>query len=155
MQIGRLLAPAVMGLVVMAETGIGRSIVNAPVTPQALNTVHRQTRPGDPTPLRYDDHSVKPSAPASAHNMDVPLAYYTLSFTLSKRTAGITPPVQARTFAYMGLPLFESIVDGMPHNRSIASSLHDIGPLPRNRGTKVLASRRERIDGRGDAWALG
>ena len=40
--------------------------------------------------------------------MDVPLAYYNLSFTLSKRTGGITPPVQARIFAYMGLALYES-----------------------------------------------
>jgi hypothetical protein len=68
--------------------------------------------------------------------MDVPLAYYNLSFTLSKRTGGITPPVQARIFAYMGLALYESVVDGMPHNRSIASSLHGIGPLPENDGTK-------------------
>ena len=75
-------------------------------------------------------------APASAYSMDVPLAYYNLSFTLSKRTGGITPPVQGRIFAYMGLALYESVVGGMPHNRSIASSLHGIGPLPRNHGTK-------------------
>jgi hypothetical protein len=68
--------------------------------------------------------------------MDVPLAYYKLSFTLSKRTGGITPPVQARIFAYMGLALYESIIDGMPRNRSIASSLHGIGALPTNAGTK-------------------
>ena len=36
----------------------------------------------------------------------------------------------------MGLALYESVVDGMPRNRSIASSLHGIGPLPRNGGTK-------------------
>jgi hypothetical protein len=75
-------------------------------------------------------------APASAYSMDVPLAYYNLSFSLSKRTGGITPPVQARIFAYMGLALYESVVGGMPHNRSIASSLHGIGPLPRNHGSK-------------------
>jgi hypothetical protein len=77
-----------------------------------------------------------PSAPASAYGMDVPLAYYDLSITLSKRTGGITPPVQARIFAYMGLALYESVVGGMPHNRSIASSLHGIGPLPENHGTR-------------------
>jgi hypothetical protein len=68
--------------------------------------------------------------------MDVPLAYYNLSFTLGKRTGGITPPVQARIFAYMGLALYESVVGGMPHNRSIAGSLHGIGPLPGHSGTK-------------------
>jgi hypothetical protein len=79
---------------------------------------------------------VAPSASASAYGMDVPLAYYNLSFTLSKRTGGITPPVQGRIFAYMGLALYESVVGGMPHHRSIASSLHGIGPLPGNHGTK-------------------
>ena len=65
--------------------------------------------------------------------MDVPLASYTLSFTLSKRTGGITPPVQGRIFVYMGLTLYEAVVGGMPHNRSIASSLHGIGALPETR----------------------
>jgi hypothetical protein len=77
----------------------------------------------------------RPGAPASAFTMDVPLAYYNLSFTLSKRTAGITPPVQGRIFAYMGLALYESVVGGMPRNRSIAGSLRGIGPLPRHSGT--------------------
>ena len=79
---------------------------------------------------------VPPSAPASVYGMDVPLAYYNLSFTLSKRTGGITPPVQGRIFAYMGLALYESVVSGMPHNRSIAGSLRGIGSLPTNNGTK-------------------
>jgi hypothetical protein len=83
-----------------------------------------------------DDGGVVPAAPASRYGIDVPLRYYDLSFTLSKRTAGITPPVQGRIFAYMGLALYESVVAGMPHNRSIASALHGIGPLPRNEGTK-------------------
>ena len=79
---------------------------------------------------------VPPDAPASAYGIEVPLAYYNLSFTLSKRTGGITPPVQGRIFAYMGMALYESVVSGMPRNRSIASSLHGIGPLPTNHGTK-------------------
>ena len=75
-------------------------------------------------------------APASAYSMDVPLAYYDLSFTLSKRTGGITPPVQARIFAYMGLALYESVVGGMPRNRSIASSLRGVGLASRNRANR-------------------
>src|SRR5450432_345924 len=47
------------------------------------------------------------------YGSEVPVAYYDLSFTLSKRTGGITPPVQARIFAYMGLALYESLVAGM------------------------------------------
>ena len=60
----------------------------------------------------------------------VPLAYYQLSLTFSRRTGGITPPVQARTFGYMGLALYEAVVAGMPDHRSIASQLNGIGPLP-------------------------
>lgn len=88
-----------------------------------------------PSVASHNQH-VRPAAPASAYGMDVPLAYYNLSFTLSKRTGGITPPVQGRIFAYMGLALYESLVGGMPHHRSIASSLHGIGPLLQNHGTK-------------------
>jgi hypothetical protein len=86
--------------------------------------------------LITEGQDIPPAAPASAYGMDVPLAYYNLSFTLSKRTGGITPPVQARIFAYMGLALYESVVGAMPHNKSIASSLHGIGTLPRSDGTK-------------------
>lgn len=60
----------------------------------------------------------------------VPLAYYQLSLDFSKRTAGFTPPVQARAFGYMGIALYEALVSGMPDNRSIASELNGIGPLP-------------------------
>lgn len=87
-------------------------------------------------PVQPASLGVPPSAPASAYGMDVPLAYYNLSFTLSKRTGGITPPVQGRIFAYMGLALYESVVGGMPHHRSIAASLHGVGPLPRAHGTQ-------------------
>ncbi len=78
---------------------------------------------------------VDPGAPVRSHTAEVPLAYYQLSFTLSKRTGGITPPVQARAFAYMGLALYESLVAGMPRHRSIASHLNGIGELPQAKGT--------------------
>ena len=64
----------------------------------------------------------------------MPLAYYELSFKLSKRTGGITPPVQARIFAYMGLALYESLVAGMPRHQSIARHLNGIGELPEAHG---------------------
>jgi hypothetical protein len=161
MQIQKHLTMAIIGLVLMfpatpsfrPDMGAVRSVEHA-VTLNAPNRIHQQTGPGEPTPVRYDFplwdrngvptgpsvawaiQGVPPGAPASAYGIDVPLAYYNLSFTLSKRTGGITPPVQGRIFSYMGLALYESVVGGMPHNRSIASSVHGIGPLPRNSGTK-------------------
>ena len=65
---------------------------------------------------------------------DVPLAYYQLSLDFSKRTAGFTPPVQSRAYAYMGLALYEALISGMPDQRSIASQLNGIGALPTARG---------------------
>ena len=154
MQIAKHLAMAVIGLVLVspttppfrAETGIVRATVRD-------DTRHKISSAGPS--IAPQIQLAPPSALTSAYGMDVPLAYYTLSFTLSKRTGGITPPVQGRIFAYMGLALYESVVGGMPHNRSIASSLHGIGPLPQKPRHQVLASRRERSDGRGDAWAVG
>jgi hypothetical protein len=133
MRIGQRLATAVMLLALMSPAtrpfGAATDVVKAAVTLDAHDTA---TAPS----LASQVQRVAPTAPASAYGMDVPLAYYELSFTLSKRTGGITPPVQARIFAYMGLALYESIVGGMPRNRSIAGSLHGIGPLSENHGTE-------------------
>jgi hypothetical protein len=122
---------------------IARSAVAAALLATALACSEDPARPLQPENLsarieapRRPDGKVDPDAPTSAYGSNVPLAYYNLSFRLSKRTAGITPPVQGRIFAYMGLALYESVVDGMPHNRSIAGALHGIGPLPRSHGTK-------------------
>lgn len=64
----------------------------------------------------------------------VPIAYYDLSLTFSKRTGGFTPPVQARAYGYMGLALYEALVGGMPDHRSIARRLNGIGTLPEPKG---------------------
>jgi hypothetical protein len=67
---------------------------------------------------------------APDYDAAVPLAYYQLSLDFSRRTAGFTPPVQARAFGYMGLALYEALLTGMPDHRSIATQLNGIGPLP-------------------------
>jgi hypothetical protein len=73
-------------------------------------------------------------ARVSSHSAEVPLAYYGLSLTFTKRTAGFTPPVQSRAYAYMGLALYEALVSGMPGYRSIAKQLNGIGALPEPTG---------------------
>ncbi|HYD52074.1 MAG TPA: vanadium-dependent haloperoxidase, partial [Gemmatimonadaceae bacterium] len=72
--------------------------------------------------------------PAADYSAEVPLAYADLSLTFTRRTAGFTGPVQARAFAYTSIALYESMVAGMPHHRSMASRLHGIGALPSPRG---------------------
>jgi hypothetical protein len=68
--------------------------------------------------------------PVSSYTAEIPLAYYELSLAFSKRTAGVTPPVQARAFGYMGLALYEALVGGMADHQSVASQLNGIGALP-------------------------
>ena len=148
MQIEMRLVLAVVGLLIASPTtpsfranrGMVTRTVKAPVSRQisveASADDTRREKPATAPSVVSPVQPVSPSEPATAYGMDVPLAYYTLSFTLSKRTGGITPPVQGRIYAYMGLALYESVVGGMPQNRSIASSLHGIGPLPTNHGMK-------------------
>ena len=71
--------------------------------------------------------------PAQFHDAAVPIAYYkkTLDFTLS--TAGFTPPVQSRAYAYMGIALFEAVRPGMPDYKSIAPQLNRDFDLPQIR----------------------
>jgi hypothetical protein len=71
---------------------------------------------------------------AADFDASVPLAYYQLSLGFTRRTAGFTPPVQSRAYAYMGLALYEALVAGMPKDRSIASQLNGIGWLPEPKG---------------------
>ena len=66
--------------------------------------------------------------------IEIPVAYYALSLDFTKRTAGFTPPVQSRAYGYMGLALYEALVAGMPHYRSLAKQLNGIGPLPEAKG---------------------
>ena len=98
----------------------------------------------DPAVAPFSDRGAEPPAHpalpratvARVEDFDaaVPQAYYALSLEFSKRTAGFTPPVQARAYAYMGLALYESLVSGMPRHRSIAGHLNGIGALPRAHG---------------------
>jgi hypothetical protein len=75
-------------------------------------------------------------APSTAADFDaaVPIAYYQLSLEFTKETGGFTPPVQGRTYGYMGLALYEAVVGGMPDHRSVASQLNGIGALPQPTG---------------------
>ena len=98
----------------------------------------------DPAVAPFSDPDAEPQAHpalpratvARVEDFDaaVPQAYYALSLEFSKRTAGFTPPVQARAYAYMGLALYESLVGGMPDHRSIAGRLNGVGTLPQATG---------------------
>jgi hypothetical protein len=90
-----------------------------------------QASAGSETEIQ-DSHGVR--SMAADFDPGVPLAYYQHSLGFSKRTAGFTPPVQARAFGYMGLALYEAVIAGMPDHRSVASQLNGIGALPEANG---------------------
>lgn len=75
-------------------------------------------------------------SPAEEYDAAVPIAYYkkTLEFTLN--TAGFTPPVQSRAYAYMGIALYEAVRPGMPRHNSIADELNRDFALPSVRDSK-------------------
>jgi hypothetical protein len=53
------------------------------------------------------------------------------SLANSVRFDGISPPVAARTYAYAGVAIYESVVHGMPGYRSLAGQLNGLNTLPK------------------------
>lgn len=68
--------------------------------------------------------------PAGASSSEVPRAWFDLYLTLTKETAGFTPPVASRAFGYAGVALYEALVPGMPEHQTLAGQLNDLEPLP-------------------------
>jgi hypothetical protein len=66
---------------------------------------------------------------AGQFNADVPVAWFDLAYELA-RSEGLTPPVAARTFGYLGVTLYEAVVPGMPGYQSLAGQLNGLEPLP-------------------------
>ncbi len=62
---------------------------------------------------------------------DVPAKWYALAIQLSRTTPNQSPgPIISRTFGYMGLALYESVVPGIPADKSIQSQLNEMPALP-------------------------
>jgi hypothetical protein len=56
------------------------------------------------------------------HSHDVATAWMDLELKLVKTTPGFSPPVAARALGYTGLTLYETVVPGMPQNKSAAEA---------------------------------
>jgi hypothetical protein len=76
--------------------------------------------------------SCKPGiiSPAEFYDAAVPIAYYKKTLELTLKTAGFTPPVQSRAYAYMGIALYEAVRPGMRGYNSIADELNRDFDLP-------------------------
>jgi hypothetical protein len=117
-RVGDVLRPAVVALLIAGCTErIGPTAASFGVASRAATE-----RADDARPLVRD------------FGIDIPAAYYNLSLAFTIRTGGFTPPVQARTYGYTGVALYEALVGGMPDHRSIASHLNGIGALPQPKG---------------------
>ncbi|MEQ1535405.1 MAG: vanadium-dependent haloperoxidase [Burkholderiaceae bacterium] len=68
--------------------------------------------------------------PADAYSSAVATEWMSLSILLAQQSPGFSPPVAARAFGYLGLTLYESIVNGMPGYTSLAGQLNELSSLP-------------------------
>jgi hypothetical protein len=62
---------------------------------------------------------------------EVATAWADLSLMLVQSTPGFTPPVASRAFAYFGITLYQSVVDGSRAHRSLAGLLPGLDRSPR------------------------
>jgi PAP2 superfamily len=71
------------------------------------------------------------TSPANKFSSDIASNWAVLQQKLTKTTAGYTPPVAARAFAYGGLVMYEAAVGGLPNNQSLAGQLSELTTLPK------------------------
>ncbi len=71
--------------------------------------------------------------PAKAYDAGVALTWFDFALHLVKTTPGYSPPVASRTFAYLGIGLYETLVPGMPGNRSLQGKFPNL-QLPTRSG---------------------
>jgi hypothetical protein len=67
---------------------------------------------------------------ASRYSAAVATEWYRLVLPAIQQTPGQSPPVAARTLAYLGLGLYESTRAGVPGRRSLAGQLNELESLP-------------------------
>lgn len=71
-----------------------------------------------------------PRPSASRYSAAVATEWFRVVLPAIQQTPGQSPPVAARTLAYLGLGLHEAIVAGMPEQRSFAGQLNELESLP-------------------------
>jgi len=79
-----------------------------------------------------------PTPEAARHSAAVATEWFRVVLPAIQQTPGQSPPVAARTLAYLGLGLYESIVAGLPGQRSLAGQLTELDSLPAAQPDEVL-----------------
>jgi hypothetical protein len=78
------------------------------------------------------------SLDASRYSAAVATEWLRVVLPAIQQTPGQSPPVAARTLAYLGLGLYESILAGLPGQRSFAGQLSELESLPEAQPDEVL-----------------
>ncbi len=94
----------------LSDVGLAAgAIALTPFAPVVAGARSRQPEPGDEVATPWAD----------------------LSLVLVQSTPGFTPPVASRVFAYWGISLYESVVDGSHRHRTLAGLLRGLDRPPR------------------------
>jgi hypothetical protein len=83
-------------------------------------------------------HAQAPAPDATRHSAAVATEWFRVVLPAIQQTPGQSPPVAARTLAYLGLGLYESVLGGLPGQRSLAGQLNELESLPAAQPDEVL-----------------
>lgn len=87
-----------------------------------------------------NEENATPATPqfktVDTYDAEVATKWSTLQLKLISTTAGFSPPVASRALGYAGVTLYESVVSGMPQNRSLLGQLNGLNALPRTETNK-------------------
>ncbi|WP_408641428.1 phosphoesterase [Spirosoma telluris] len=67
---------------------------------------------------------------ADQYTGDVATTWAALQLKLTKTTPGFSPPVASRAFGYAGITMYESVVPGIAHRKSLVGQLQGLTALP-------------------------
>lgn len=62
---------------------------------------------------------------------DVPVRWAAMTLKIAEKTPGNTPTYASRGFGYLGLTMYETVVNGYPEYASLAGQLSDLTTLPK------------------------
>jgi hypothetical protein len=75
---------------------------------------------------------------AARYSAAVATEWFRVVLPAIQQTPGQSPPVAARTLAYLGIGLYEAVLAGMPGRRSLAGQLGELDSLPAAQPDEVL-----------------
>jgi hypothetical protein len=62
---------------------------------------------------------------------EVPIRWAAITLKIAEKTPGNSPTYASRGFGYLGLTMYETVVNGYPEYKSLAGQLSDLGTLPK------------------------